>query len=128
MIGHIHDHSLMQLVQLVWKPMLLCASMHFKSYNVHFGNTAECHTPLGYVCTTGGWRRSQYCSRASLSECDTWVEAVVVQSTKYGYKPISCSHDDLSTGQIIFERALFTNHKVNKCLQLTCHILWRSLL
>lgn len=98
------------------------ASTHFKFYVVHFGNMGECHTPLGYVCTTGGWSRSQYCSKASLRECDTWVDGVVVQSTRYGYKPISCSQDDLSTAQI-FEAALFMNHEVNKCVQLTHYIM-----
>jgi hypothetical protein len=24
------------------------------THDVHFGCMAECHTPLGYVCTTGG--------------------------------------------------------------------------
>jgi len=74
---------------------------------------AECHTPLGYVWTAGGCRRSQYCSRASLSECDTWDDAVVVQSTRYGYKPISCSQDDLSTKQIITGGSLFYVKTIN---------------
>jgi len=30
-----------------------------------------------------------------------------VQSTRYGYKPISCSQDDLSTAQIITGGSLF---------------------
>lgn len=46
------------------------------------------------LCTefNGGWSKSQYCNNASRRDRDTSAEAVVVQSTRYGYNPINCFH------------------------------------
>lgn len=45
----------------------------------------------------GACSRSVYCSSASRSERETSGEVVVVQSTKYGYSPISKSQAGLLT-------------------------------
>lgn len=52
-------------------------------------------TLLFLLC--GGCSKSQNCNNASLSGLETCVEVVVVHSTKYGYKLISCSQALLSS-------------------------------
>lgn len=57
-----------------------------------------CRTPLHFKY--GGCNRSQYCNSASRSGRDTCEDVVVVQSTRYGYKPISCSHAVVSSTNV----------------------------
>lgn len=54
----------------------------------------ECGEAKQRHCQTegeGDCSKSQYCSKASRSESDTWADDVAVQSTRQGYSLISWS-------------------------------------
>lgn len=66
----------------------------------------------------GGDKRSLYCKSASRNDRETSVEVVVVQSTKYGYRPISCSHAVRPTADEKHRKRIFNIYERNENIKL----------